>query len=152
MSYTASDDVIDTVPFDAVPAEMQVMSKAKNRVRCKVLYRGKQSAPPSRVEPASLPAYVAQQPNHVRRLLRDCDLSEIVTQKLVSLINSPGTLTGGTDGGLLNGLRTYGFVWGGVPLRLTRFYLSEKDTSLELLSSCLRPALNYAGYSRLSRI
>ena len=101
VSRTASADVVDSVPFDAVPAEMQMTSKAKNLVRCKVMFRGKQSAPPSREEPTSFQEYVAQQPTHVSRLLRDCDLSEIVTQNLVSLIESPNTLSGGTYGGLL---------------------------------------------------
>jgi ribonuclease HI len=103
--------VIDTLPFDAVPAEMKVT--AKKRERCRIIHRDKMSSPPGREEPTSFAEYVAQQPNHVRRLLSKCDLSETVTLKLVSLICSPGTtLSGGTDGGLLNGLGTFGFVWG----------------------------------------
>jgi ribonuclease HI len=102
--------VIDTLPFDVVPADMQV---TKNNVKhCKVLSRSKMSLPPSREEATTFSEYVAQQPNHVRHLLRHCDLSEITTQKLVSLIRSPGPFYGGTDGGLLNELGTYGFVWG----------------------------------------
>jgi hypothetical protein len=61
--------------------------------------------------PTSFSEYVAQQPIHVRRILRDCDLSETTTQNAVSLICS-GSLYGRTDGGLLNELGTFGFVWG----------------------------------------
>jgi hypothetical protein len=110
VSGTASKE-IDTLPFDVVPAEMQV---TRNNVKSsKVLYRDKKSAPPSRAEEAtSFSEYVAQQPHHIKRLLRQCDLSEITTLKLVSLINSKGLFYGGTDGGLLNELGTFGFVWG----------------------------------------
>jgi hypothetical protein len=47
--------------------------------------------------------YVAQQPNHVQRLLRERDLSENATLNLVSLIHSTRSFVCGTDGGLLNG-------------------------------------------------
>jgi hypothetical protein len=70
------------------------------------------SSPPCRAAPTSFSEYVAQQPNHVRRILRECDLSENATQILVSLICSPGSFSGGSDGGLLNGLCTFGFVRG----------------------------------------
>jgi hypothetical protein len=109
VSGTASK-VIDTLPFDVVPAEIQV---TKNIVKyCKVLYRGKTSLPPSREEATTFSEYVAQQPNHVRRRLRHSDLSETTKQKLVSLIRSPGRFYGRTDGGLLHEFGTFGFVWG----------------------------------------
>jgi hypothetical protein len=110
-SRTASVDTIDTVPFDAVPAEMQFGKKDKLRKRCKELHRSRQSAPPCQEEPTSFPEYVAQHPNHVQRLLRECNLSENATLKLVSLIYSTRTFLCGTDGGLLNGLGTFGYVW-----------------------------------------
>jgi predicted ATP-grasp superfamily ATP-dependent carboligase len=40
--------VTDTLPFDAVPAEMKVT--AKKRERCKIIHRDKMSSPPNRVE------------------------------------------------------------------------------------------------------
>jgi hypothetical protein len=64
------------------------------------------------VEATSFSEYVARQPKHVRRILSDCDLTETVTQKLVSLLHSSGPVYGGTDGGLLNELGTFDFVWG----------------------------------------
>jgi hypothetical protein len=114
-----SSKAIDTLPFDVLPAEMQVTT---NKVKhCKVLYRGKSLHAPCRVEATSLSEYVAQQPKHVRRILSDvrrilsdCDITETATQKLVSLLRSPGPVYGGTDGGLLNGLGTFGFVWGNI--------------------------------------
>jgi hypothetical protein len=42
----------------------------------------------------------------------ECDLSRDATLKLVSLIYSSRSLLCGTDGGLLNGLGTFGYVWG----------------------------------------
>ena len=39
-------------------------------------------------------------------------LSKNATHKLVSLIYSSRSLLCGTDGGLLNGLGTFGYVWG----------------------------------------
>jgi hypothetical protein len=102
--------VTDTLPFDAVPAEMQV-TKTKH-TRCKIIHRGQMSSPPCRAAPTSFFEYVQQQPNHVRRILSDCVLTENATQKFVSLICSPGSFSGGTDGGLLNELGTFGFVWG----------------------------------------
>ena len=95
--------------LDAVPAEMQVT--AKKRKRCKIVYRAQLPSPPCRAEPATFVEYVARQPHHVRRLLRDCDLTETFPQAFVSLICSSGTLNEGTDGGFLNGLGTFGFVW-----------------------------------------
>jgi ribonuclease HI len=90
---------------------MQFSKNGKHRKRCKVLHRSRQPTPPCQEEPTSFPEYVAQQPNHVQRLLRECDLSENATLKLVSLIHSTRTFVCGTDGGLLNGLGTFGYVW-----------------------------------------
>jgi hypothetical protein len=47
----------------------------------------------------------------IRRLLRDCDLSETATQKLVSLI-CPRSLQRRYRRGFIKRLGTYGFVWG----------------------------------------
>jgi hypothetical protein len=105
--------VIGTLPFDVVPAEMQVTT---NNVKyCKVLCRGKSLPAPCRVyEATSFSEYVAQQPKYVRRILSDCDLTETATQKLLSLLRFPGPVYGGTGSGLLNGLGTFGFVWGDI--------------------------------------
>jgi hypothetical protein len=62
-----SSKEIDTLPFDVVPAEMQVTTN--NVKHCKVLYRGKSLPAPCRVEATSFSEYVAQQPKHVRRIL-----------------------------------------------------------------------------------
>jgi hypothetical protein len=59
------------------------------------------------VEATSFSEYVAQQPS-------DRDLTEPATHKLVSLLRSRGPLYVGTDSDLLNGLGTFGFVWGDV--------------------------------------
>jgi ribonuclease HI len=109
VSSKASHEV-DTLPFDVVPAEMQVTSTKHERY--KVLYRGKMSSPPSQEAATRFCDFVAQQPTHIRRLLRHCDLTETNTLNLVSLIHTSGPFDGGTDGGLLNGFGTFGYVWG----------------------------------------
>jgi hypothetical protein len=98
--------VIGTLPFDVVPAEMQVTTN--NVKHCKVLYRGKSLPAPCRVEATSFSEYVAQQPKHVRRILSDCDLTETVF--VAALFRS--RIYGGTDGGELNELGTFGFFGG----------------------------------------
>jgi hypothetical protein len=94
VSGTASK-VIDTLPFDVVPAEMQV---TKNIVKhCKVLSRGKSSLPPSREEATTFSEYVAQQPNHVRRLLRHCDISDVLQCTTVLQICSRSSVVENLD-------------------------------------------------------
>jgi hypothetical protein len=112
-----SSKVIDTLPFDVVPAEMQVTT---NDVKhCKILYRGKSLPAPCRAGATSFSEYVAQQPKHVGRILSDCDLTETATQKLVSLLRSPGPVYGGTDDG------TFGFVWGDISKANTLFPIGK---------------------------
>jgi hypothetical protein len=124
--------------------------KGKQNVRDNVFHRARQVPPPCREEPTSFLEYVAQQPRHVQHLLRECDLSENATLKLVSFIYSSRSLLCGTDGGLLNGFGTFGFVWGdSTKVDALR---SVRGTSLVLLSSCLRPALECAGASLPLRI
>jgi hypothetical protein len=109
-SRTDSAVIIDTLPFDAVPADMEFGEKDTRRTRCRVYSRSRQSAPPCQEEPTSFSDFVAQQPNHVQRLLRECDLTEKATLKVVDLIYSTPSFVCGTDGGLLNGLGTFGYV------------------------------------------
>jgi hypothetical protein len=145
-----SSKEIDTLPFDVVPAEMQVTTN--NVKHCEVLYRGKSLPAPCRVKATSFSEYVAQQPKHVRRILSDCDLTETITQKLVSLLRSSDPVYGGgTDGGLLYELGTFGFVWGKFP-RPTRSYPSVKVMSLGLPSSCPRPVRRWRDCLLLLRI
>jgi hypothetical protein len=63
-SRTDSAVIIDTLPFDAVPAEMEFGKRDKRRKRCQVFSRSRQSTPPCQEEPTSFSEYVAQQPNH----------------------------------------------------------------------------------------
>jgi hypothetical protein len=61
---------VDALPFDVVPAEMQVTSKKHERYR--VLYR--QNAIALSGGGGQLGEFVAQQPTHIRRLLRHCTI------------------------------------------------------------------------------
>ena len=76
------------------------------------MFRHQALPPPALSPPSSFFDYVAIQPGHIQRLLRDCDLSEVGTSTLVDAIYSTETLFGGTDGGLKNSLGTFGFLWG----------------------------------------
>jgi hypothetical protein len=71
----------DTLPFDVVPADMVIPDKKKGKKceRVKIIHRDQLSPPLCREWPTSFSEYVAQQPVHVRRILRDCDLSETAT-------------------------------------------------------------------------
>jgi hypothetical protein len=133
--------VTDTLPFDVVPAEMQATTqKGKN---CKILNQGKTFTPPSRANATRFSEYIAQQPTHVRRLLRHCDLFEITTQKLVTLINSYLPFYGGTDGGSFNEFVTFGYVWGNASAVDN---LLVKGMSPALPSSCLLLGRNCVVY------
>jgi ribonuclease HI len=103
--------VTDTLPFDVVPAEMQVTKK--KRERCKIIHRGQTCHlhPVGRRRLVSLDMF-SNSLTMSDVFLSDCVLTEKATQKFVSLICSPGSFSGGTDGGLLNELGTFGFVWG----------------------------------------
>ena len=87
--HDGRDRLHPKLPFDVVPAEMQVTKN--NPKSSKVLHRDKEAAPPSRAEATSFSEYVAQQPHHVRRFFRHCDLSEITKLRLVTLIRSSGS-------------------------------------------------------------
>jgi hypothetical protein len=58
-SRTDSAVIIDTLPFDAVPAEMEFGKRDKRRKRCQVFSRSRQSTPPCQEEPTSFSEYVA---------------------------------------------------------------------------------------------
>jgi hypothetical protein len=88
VSSTASTTT-DTLPFDVVPADMAFPAKKKGkkgatkceRVKITQNYLSRPAVTfPCRKWPTSFSEHVAQQPIHVRRILRDCDLSEIATQ------------------------------------------------------------------------
>jgi hypothetical protein len=79
---------IETLPFEVVPAEIQATTKKHEH--SKVFHRGKTS-PPQSGGADELREYVAQQPTHIRRLLRDCDLSRL--QRRASFVDMfPGPL------------------------------------------------------------
>ena len=106
--------VVDSVPWCAVPASLGKQYK-KNAFNCQVYCRGivddSVFGRPD-VPPESLAEFVGQQPPHIKHLLRHCDLTEATAKSLVDLVYAGATLDSGTDGGMLNGLGTFGFVWG----------------------------------------
>jgi hypothetical protein len=106
----SSHKIIDSPPLDAVPADL-IRSPNKFSKR-RVFFRHQASPPTALLPPSCFSEYVATQPGHIRRLLRDCDLTDSGASTLVEAIYSTKSLFGGTDGGLLNGLGTFGFLWG----------------------------------------
>ena len=105
--------VVDSVPWCVVPA---TLGRRDNKGYCKVSSRGflcpRSPTNAATDPPTSLAGYVAQQPTHIQRMLRHCDLTDKTAEMLVGLVYAGATLDSGTDGGLLNGLGTFGFVWG----------------------------------------
>ena len=56
--------------------------------------------------------YVADQDPHIRQILRDTDLRDVTAHLVSETVYSSQHIHTGTDGGLLNGVGTFGFIWG----------------------------------------
>ena len=101
---------IDSLPAGSVPAELGPV--AKNRMRR--VYSAPYASAPTLAPPtsaASFVEHVTQQPEHIRRLVKEVDKSEGATQQMAALLKSGSTLHAGTDGGLMKDSGTFGFAW-----------------------------------------
>jgi ribonuclease HI len=56
-------------------------------------------------------AYVQCQPEHIRNTLVQADLLEALAQRVVEHVYGHRSLAAGTDGGLVHGYGTFGYVW-----------------------------------------
>lgn len=101
---------ITVVPKGSIPVSLGKPQKNKQR---RVYRRGaeqKQETQPAYA--ATFVEYIDQQDPHVRALMTHCDKSEEATARVVGLLYSANSLHSGTDGGLADGIGTFGFVWG----------------------------------------
>jgi ribonuclease HI len=106
---SASRETVDRCPNDAVPASLGPRRKDG---RQRVLFR-KQVPPnqPHDTNDTSFAEFVSRQDQHIFHLLQHADLSDATAAAVAHHIDADTPLSGGTDGGLLNGLGTFGFVW-----------------------------------------
>ena len=61
--------------------------------------------------------YIADQDPHIHQLLNDVDLSDTTARALSDMSYATQDLHTGTDSGLLNDVRTFGFIWGDLATR-----------------------------------
>ena len=105
-----SYEIIDCLPGGAVPASFGPLRHDGTR---RVYFRQLDQVLASAGGPyESFMTYVAAQPRHISQLLEFSDLTEQTSSLVAQLIASETQLFCGTDGGLLNGSGTFGYIWG----------------------------------------
>ena len=103
---------VDVVPFTAIPASLGPATKDGRR---SASFRQSTHNPAViHIEDENtFKDFVKSQPLHIRRLLLECDLSDITARNVADLLyGKAGSLSSGTDGGLLSGKGTFGYAWG----------------------------------------
>ena len=98
------------LPLEVVPADMTPIARKRYTG---VTSRGRIPQTQSEMNEAQTFAeYVAAQPQHIRRILIDCDLSATTASTMVEKLYECDTISIGTDGGLLAKIGTFGYVFG----------------------------------------
>ena len=107
---TIAIGVVDRIPTHSVPAELGHPSQTGQR---RVSYCQKQQRARAQHSetPTSFAEYVQGQDEHIQQLLEHADLSEASASGIISHLYQHRNIVAGTDGGLLNGHGTFGFVW-----------------------------------------
>jgi hypothetical protein len=102
--------IVNRVPRGSVPA---AKGSPRRDGQCTLTYR--QSAPQNVrseiTQPQSFTDYVGAQDTHILHLLEHADLTEDAAGKVISQLYQQRSIAAGTDGGLLNGSGTFGYVW-----------------------------------------
>ena len=100
---------VDMCPADSVLASLgQRRSDGKQRAS----FRSRMTLQQHNAKDAqSFQAYVASQATYIRTILKNADLSDKSAAAVAATVNSANPLHCGSDGGLLNGIGTFGFVW-----------------------------------------
>jgi ribonuclease HI len=111
--YYVSDTVcgrVDRLPIDAAPAELEPTRKdGRRRVSCR--QRLNSSKKTGDVGYGSFGDYVKDHPAHIQHLLCEVDLSDATAAAVARHVLTAYRLHCGSDGRLLNGKGTFGFVW-----------------------------------------
>ena len=111
-SVLRSESRTSQLPNGVVPADM---TPIKQKRSTGVTARGILQHTPqfhAMHEASTFAEYVEAQPQHVRSILVDCDLSTTTSQKMAEKLYECDTISTGTDGGLLTKIGTFGFVFG----------------------------------------
>jgi hypothetical protein len=93
---------VDRCPADSVPASL---GQRRKDGRQRVSFRSRK-APPQQND-----ADVARQASYIWTILKHANLSNETAAAVAATVESEHPLHCGSDGGLLNGIGTFGFVW-----------------------------------------
>jgi len=107
-----SASIATAVPDNVTPANMMAIQRKQHT---SVTTRGAIMLPNSTDAThasRTFAEYVAAQPEHVQRILENCDLSTATAQTTAEKVYECGNISIGTDGGLLDEIGTFGYVFG----------------------------------------
>jgi ribonuclease HI len=101
--------IVDRCPADSVPASL---GQCRKDGRQRVSFRSRKAPlQHNDTDVNSFQAYVARQAPYIRTILQHANLSDETAAAVAATVESENTLHCGSDGGLLNGIGTFGFVW-----------------------------------------
>ena len=110
MVSAVSRGIVDRCPSDAVPAFTGPRRKdGRQRVSYRTCMSHHQSGGVHNV--SSFGEYVKTQEMHIRQTLQHADLSDATASAVAQHVSGDKSIYSGSDGGLLNGIGTFGFVW-----------------------------------------
>jgi hypothetical protein len=100
---------VDSCPADSVPA---LLGQRRKDGRQRVSFHSR-IAPPQQNDGAvnSFQAYVARQAPYIWMILQHANLLDETAAAVAATVDSENPLHCGSDGGVLNGIGTFGFVW-----------------------------------------
>ena len=113
---TSNTEYVLGPPRDSVPASVHKRKNGQRNVR-QLRYVSRTPVAPELPAqepdpaPVSFVEFVHQQPAHIVKLLRYCDLSDATAQAIATQILEARKLEGASDGGLKSDRGTFGFVW-----------------------------------------
>jgi len=112
LSYvaSASDSTVLEPPLNAIPVTLK---SSRGGTLYSVSMRGKQPdavAALSRAECDTFEKFCSIQPSHVREVLKHCDKTDVSSLAVADLIEERNHIDCAPDGGMLDGIGTFGFV------------------------------------------
>jgi ribonuclease HI len=101
---------VDSIPISAVPASM---GKQRGNGMRRVIFRTRQEANAgcTTTIPTTFEEYVLSQAAHIQLIMEHSDQTNETAAKVAKHMYCAKQIVAGTDGGLLNGDGTFGYVW-----------------------------------------
>ena len=101
---------VDLVPQSAIPASL---GKHQRNGQRRVLFRKwtTRNEVTHNEVPLTFSEYVSQQDEHIQQLMGNTNLTEDTAKKVAQHLYRTKIIVAGTDGGLLNGDGTFGYLW-----------------------------------------